>query len=107
MGARLAALRHEADLSLQQASQAAERSTASLSRIENGLVALRPRDLRPLLNAYGTNEGDLRETLIAVAGEVQAERRGWWVEHDDDLSPSYRDLLRLESTATHIRTYET
>ncbi|GAA4935924.1 helix-turn-helix transcriptional regulator [Streptomonospora halophila] len=107
IGTRLAALRHDAGLSLQQASDAAERSTASLSRIENGLVSLRPRDLRPLLDAYGVTEGDLRETLIAVAGEIQAERRGWWVEHDDDLSPSYRDLLRLESTATHIRTYET
>ncbi len=106
LGTRLAALRHDADLSLQEASQVAQRSTASLSRIENGVVALPPRDVRPLLDSYGVTDTDLRETLIAVAGEVESERRGWWVEHADDLSPSYRDLLRLEATSTRILTYE-
>ena len=106
LGSRLAQLRRELGLSLQEASNRAERSTASLSRIENGLVALCPRDVRPLLDAYGVVDTDLRETLIAVAGEVQAERRGWWVEHNDRLSPSYLDLVRLEATATRIRTFE-
>ncbi|MEY9211459.1 helix-turn-helix domain-containing protein [Thermobifida halotolerans] len=106
LGTRLAQLRRELGLSLQEASSRAERSTASLSRIENGLVALPPRDVRPLLDAYGVADTDLRETLIAVAGEVQAERRGWWVEHDDRLAPSYLDLVRLEATATRIRTFE-
>ncbi|GAA3753022.1 transcriptional regulator with XRE-family HTH domain [Spinactinospora alkalitolerans] len=106
LGNRLAELRHDTGFSLQEASRRAERSTASLSRIENGLVALPPRDVRPLLEAYNVTDTDLRETLIAVAGEVQAERRGWWVEHDDGLSPSYLDLVRLEATATRISTFE-
>ncbi|TDQ52231.1 helix-turn-helix domain-containing protein [Actinorugispora endophytica] len=106
LGARLAELRREKAFSLQEASRRAERSIASLSRVENGLVALPPRDVRPLLDAYGISDTDLRETLISVAGEVQAERRGWWVEHDDALSPSYLDLVRLEAAATGIHTFE-
>ncbi|MFW6641838.1 helix-turn-helix domain-containing protein [Nocardiopsis algeriensis] len=107
LGTRLEALRREAGFSLQEASRAAQRSTASLSRIENGVVALPARDVRPLLDAYRVENRDTRETLIAVAGEVEAERRGWWVEHSDTLSPSYLDLLRLEATASEVRTYET
>jgi hypothetical protein len=83
------------------------RSTASLSRIENGVVYLPPRDLPPILDAYGVADQRLREQLMIVAVEVQQERRGWWVDHGDVLSPSYLDLILLEATATEIQTYET
>jgi transcriptional regulator with XRE-family HTH domain len=106
LGDKFSLLRHEAGLSLIAASKIADRSTASLSRIENGLVAVPPRDVRPLLDAYQVTDRDIRETLITVAAEVQQERKGWWVEQSDSLSPSFVDLLRLESTATSIRTFE-
>ncbi|GAB3474645.1 helix-turn-helix domain-containing protein [Nocardiopsis coralliicola] len=107
LGERLGQLRHDVAMSLAQAATATERSTASLSRIENGLVALRPRDVRPILDAYRVTDTDLRETIIAVAGEIQTERRGWWVDHHDHVSPGYLDLLRLEGTATAIGVYAT
>jgi hypothetical protein len=49
----------------------------------------------------------MREKLMIAAVEVQQERRGWWLDHGDALSPSYLDLIRLEDTAAEIRTYET
>lgn len=108
LGAKLAELRLKADLkSLAAAADKAGRSTASLSRIENGIVYLPPRDLPPILDAYGVTDGSLREKLLVIAMEIQEERRGWWLDHDDVLSPSYLDLIRLEATAKEIQTYET
>lgn len=108
LGAKLAELRQQAELkSLAAAAAKAGRSTASLSRIENGIVYLPPRDLPPILDAYGVTAGDLREKLLIVAMEIQQERRGWWLDHDDVLSPSYLDLIRIEATADEIHTYET
>ena len=107
LGARLEALRHDAGLSLQAASQAAGRSTASLSRIENARVTVPARDVPPLLDAYGVDDETLRETLTTVAADIEKERRGWWVEHTSSLNASYMELVRLESTAQSIRTYET
>ncbi|MDH2428658.1 helix-turn-helix transcriptional regulator [Sphaerisporangium sp. TRM90804] len=108
LGAKLAELRLAAGItSLAVAAERCRRSTASLSRIENGLVGIPPRDIPPILDAYGVTETVVRERLMAVASEVQLERRGWWVEHGDALAPSYVDRIRLESTATELWTYET
>jgi transcriptional regulator with XRE-family HTH domain len=108
LGAKLAELRQRAGLnSLTAAAEKAGRSTASLSRIENGIVFLPPRDVPPLLDAYDVADQRSRERLMVVAAEIQQERRGWWVDHDNALSPSYLDLIRLEATATNAQTYET
>jgi transcriptional regulator with XRE-family HTH domain len=108
LGAKLQELRLAAGLrSLNAAAAKAGRSTASLSRIENGIVLLPPRDLPPILDAYGVTDQRLRERLHVAAVEIQQERRGWWLDHDNALSPTHRDLLCLEATATDIMTYET
>ncbi|MEU9885597.1 helix-turn-helix transcriptional regulator [Sphaerisporangium sp. NPDC051011] len=108
LGAKLAELRLAAGIaSLAVAAEACRRSTASLSRIENGLVGIPPRDIPPILDAYRVTDPAVRERLMVVAAEVQQERRGWWVEHGDVLAPSYMDRIRLEATATAIWTYET
>jgi hypothetical protein len=82
------------------------RSTASLSRIENGVVSIPPRDVPPILDAYGVTDSKVRDKLMIVAAEIQQERRGWWLEHGDVLAPTYIDLIRLEATAEEIWTYE-
>ncbi|MFC7386495.1 helix-turn-helix domain-containing protein [Sphaerisporangium rhizosphaerae] len=108
LGAKLAELRLHAGIpSLAIAAERCRRSTGSLSRIENGLVGIPPRDIPPILDAYQVTDPAVRQKLMVVAAEIQQERRGWWVEHSDALAPSYVDLIRLEATATEIRTYET
>ncbi|MBC6459636.1 helix-turn-helix domain-containing protein [Actinomadura sp. HBU206391] len=107
LGAKLADLRQQAGFTLlSDAAAKVGRSTASLSRIENGVVSIPPRDVPPILDAYGVRDPRLRERLMIVAAEIQQERRGWWVEHGDVLSPSYIDLIRLEASAREIWTYE-
>lgn len=107
LGAKLTELRHQAGLALlTDASARIGRSTASLSRIENGLVSVPPRDVPPILDAYGVTDRKVRDKLMVVAAEIQQERRGWWVQHGDILAPTYIDLIRLEATAEEIWTYE-
>lgn len=107
LGAKLAELRQQAGLVLlTDAAARTGRSTASLSRIENGVVSIPPRDVPPILDAYGVTDSKVRDKLMIVAAEIQQERRGWWLEHGDVLSPSYIDLIRLEATAEEIWTYE-
>ncbi|MEV6981454.1 helix-turn-helix transcriptional regulator [Sphaerisporangium sp. NPDC051017] len=108
LGTKLAELRQQAGIaSLAVAAEKCKRSTGSLSRIENGLVGVPPRDIPAILDAYAVTDLGVRERLMVVAAEIQQERRGWWVEHSDALAPSYMDLIRLEATATQIRTFET
>jgi hypothetical protein len=107
LGTKLTDLRVQAGLaSLAEAAPLIGRSPASLSRIENGVVAIPPRDVPPILDAYHVNDQNVRDRLMVVAAEIQLERRGWWVEHGDLLSPSYVDLIRLEATAEEILTFE-
>jgi hypothetical protein len=107
LGTKLTELRVQAGLaSMAEAASLIGRSPASLSRIENGVVAIPPREVPPILDAYQVDDLQVRDRLMVVATEIQQERRGWWRKHSDLLSPSYIDLIRLESTATKIQTYE-
>jgi transcriptional regulator with XRE-family HTH domain len=53
IGRTLRELREDAALTLSTAGRRLERSTASLSMIENGLQPIRPRDLAFILDFYG------------------------------------------------------
>lgn len=92
--------------SLASAAKALKRSAPSISRLENGLVTLPVRDFPPILDGYGVTSTQTRERILAIASEIQQERRGWWVEYADGLTPSYIDLVRLESTALTARCWE-
>jgi len=107
LGAKLAELRVQAGFaSMTETASVIGRSPASLSRIENGAVAIRPRDVSPILDAYRVENVEVRDRLMVVAAEIQQERRGWWCEYSDLLPPSHIDLIRLEATARAIQTYE-
>ncbi|WP_435112248.1 helix-turn-helix domain-containing protein [Nocardiopsis synnemataformans] len=107
LGELLMELRLEAGhRSLASAAKALKRSAPSISRLENGLVTLPVRDFPPILDGYGVTTTQTRERILAIASEIQQERRGWWVEYADGLAPSYVDLVRLESTALTARCWE-
>src|SRR5258708_25501470 len=107
LGEKLMDLRRRAGLPLlSAAAEVIGRSAPSLSRIENGVVSIPPRDLPPILDAYQVADQVLREKLMVVAAEIQEERRGWWMGHGDALAPSYIDRIRLEATASEIWTFE-
>ncbi|WP_157982531.1 helix-turn-helix transcriptional regulator [Nocardiopsis sp. FIRDI 009] len=107
LGERLAEMRLAAGhTSLTSAAKALKRSAPSISRLENGLVVLPVRDFPPILDGYGVTDTRTRERILAIASEIQQERRGWWVEYADGLTPSYIDLVRLESTALSAQSWE-
>ncbi|MFI6577597.1 DUF5753 domain-containing protein [Nocardiopsis sp. NPDC050513] len=107
LGERLLEMRLTAGhTSLTSAAKTLKRSAPSISRLENGLVALPVRDFPPILDGYGVRDTRTRERILAIASEIQQERRGWWVEYADALTPSYIDLVRLESTALFGRSWE-
>jgi transcriptional regulator with XRE-family HTH domain len=72
-------------------------SPAKVSRYELGQGTFPLEEIEKLLDYYGVTE-PRRAQLLNLAAE--ANERGWWDDYDDALSPTYRELLGLESEAT-------
>lgn len=105
LGMALRRLRDSAEMTLEQASEAAGVSAPYVSRIERAQVAARVKVIRALLDAYGADEQTSTE-LLEIAGE--AGRRGWWHRYrrDNLIPPEYAALIQFEATASEIRTFE-
>jgi len=72
-------------------------SPAKVSRYELGQGSFPLEEIEKLLNYYGVT-GPRRAQLLDLAAE--ANERAWWDNYADALSPTYRELLGLESEAT-------
>ncbi|HEY0639734.1 MAG TPA: helix-turn-helix transcriptional regulator [Pseudonocardiaceae bacterium] len=77
-------------------------SPARISRLETGVVAANPRDVRELLDLYAV-PGDERERLLCLAR--QARQRAWWQDFADVVPPESVRLYQLEAGATRIDGY--
>lgn len=97
-------IRQEIGWTLETAGRVLDRSAASLSAIENGLQAIRPRDLKHILDQYGVTDPARRGPLLALAG--QGRQKGWWHTFEERLAPFTLDFASLESDATAIRSFE-
>jgi transcriptional regulator with XRE-family HTH domain len=71
-------------------------SPAKVSRYELGQGSFPLEEIEKLVDYYGVTE-PRRAQLLALA--VEANERGWWEDYADALSPTYRELLGLESGA--------
>ncbi|GAA2647650.1 DUF5753 domain-containing protein [Paractinoplanes durhamensis] len=60
--------------------------------------------LNALLDEYGVQDPELRETLLSMARE--GKQRGWWAKYSD-LPPVYRQYIGLESAADEIHDFQT
>lgn len=105
LGMRLRKLREDSDMTLEEAGELLERTPSSISKIETARVAVRVRDLRVILDAYGASDERQRESLLGLARD--ARKQGWWQRYGDILSAAYQDFISLEADATAIRTFET
>jgi hypothetical protein len=72
-------------------------SPAKVSRYELGQGTFPLEEIEKLLNYYGVIE-PRRTQLLDLAAE--ANERAWWDKYADALSPTYQELLGLESEAT-------
>lgn len=78
-------------------------SAAKLSRIENRVQSVKPRDVEQLLDAYGLADPDSRYALVKMAAE--SKEQGWWIRLGrlpDDIKP----LLSLESDLVQLRDFQ-
>jgi transcriptional regulator with XRE-family HTH domain len=105
IGRTLRELREAKRMTLKAAGHRVERSSGSLSLIENGLQPIRVRDLKHILDVYGVPDGTLRAGLLELAR--QSRQNGWWTDFKDLASPSDLDYASLESDAALIHTVQT
>jgi len=104
LGHELHDLRERLGLTLDQAAARLEDiSPAKISRIENGKVGARPRDVADLLDAYGVTEVQRRANLLTLARE--SRQRGWWVPFIDAMSPAQDLSIGLEAEAASLRLF--
>jgi len=103
LAARLRTLRRDAGLSIEEVAKKLLCSPSKISRIETAQRGASPRDVRDLCNLYGLSDADQRSALMDLA--QQAKQRAWWQNYEE-LEPTYKTLIGLETEAVSIRTYE-
>lgn len=100
LGAELRVLRTRSALTSIEAAHRVGWHQSKVSRIETGASGVKPADVRKLLDAYGIDDTELRELLLALAGsEDGGGRHNWWHAYRGVLPPTYRDFISLESQA--------
>ena len=104
VGIQLHRLREAAGVTPERAGHAIRASRSKISRMENGLVRFKERDVTDLLTLYGITDAKTRDGLVALA--KQANTPGWWARYGDILADWFELYLGLEMAASVIRTFE-
>jgi transcriptional regulator with XRE-family HTH domain len=104
LGSQLRRLREAAGITPEDAGYEIRASRSKISRLENGRVRLKSRDMTDLLTLYGVTDEGLRSTFLAMVR--QSNTPDWWTEYSDILPDWFVPYLGLEAAATTIRTFE-
>src|SRR5579859_1841486 len=104
LGNQLRYLRELSAVSPEQAGYEIRASRSKISRMENGLVRFKPRDVADLLTLYGVTDDPTRGRLLALV--KQANTPGWWSTYTDILADWFEAFIGLEAAASFIRTFE-
>ena len=104
LGNQLQQLREAAGITPDQAGYEIRASRSKISRMENGRVSFKERDVADLLTLYGVADQQKRARLLALAR--QANTPGWWSNYTDVLADWFETYLGLEAAASVIRTFE-
>jgi len=104
LGGHLRELREKAGISAEDAGYAIRGSHSKISRMENGRVSFKQRDVADLLTLYGVTDERDREAILALAREANSP--GWWHRYGDVLPDWFQAYLGLEEAASLIRVYE-
>ncbi|UED85600.1 Scr1 family TA system antitoxin-like transcriptional regulator [Streptomyces profundus] len=102
LGSELRNLRRNAGKSLDDAAEVLDCHRSRVSRIETGHLPVKRRDLEDLFNLYSVTDTQIRETLQAMARQLN--QPNWWAEYG--LDPTYENLLGLESESNYIRSFQ-
>ena len=104
VGIQLHRFREAAGITPEQAAYEIRASRSKISRMENGLVRFKERDVTDLLTLYGITDEQTRSTLVALTR--QANTPGWWSKYGDVMADWFEAYLGLETAASVIRTFE-
>src|SRR6266496_5865220 len=95
VGIQLHRFREAAGITPEQAAYEIRASRSKISRMENGQVRFKERDVTDLLTLYGVTDEKTRAALVALAR--QANTPGWWSRYGDVTADWFEDYLGLET----------
>jgi len=104
VGIQLHRFREAAGITPDQAAYEIRASRSKISRMENGLVRFKERDVTDLLTLYWITDEQIRDRLVTLAR--QANTPGWWSKYGDIMADWFESYLGLETAASVIRTFE-
>ena len=104
LGSLLRRLREAAHVTSDDAADAIRASRSKISRLENGRVGFKERDVEDLLKQYGVTDPVMRGQvwgLLRLANEAR-----WWTRYADVTATWFEEYLGLETAALLIRAFE-
>ena len=104
LGIQLHRLREAAGITPDQAGYEIRASRSKISRMENGQVRFKERDVTDLLTLYGITDEKTRAGMVALVRQANAP--GWWSKYGDVMADWFEGYLGLETAASVIRTFE-
>ncbi len=104
LGSQLHRLREAAGVTPDRAGYEIRASRSKISRMENGRVSFKERDVADLLSLYGITDEQVRASMLSLARQASAP--GWWSKYGDVLADWFEAYLGLEAAASVIRTFE-
>ena len=105
LGNQLHRFREGAGISPDRAGYEIRSSRSKISRMENGRVGFKERDVTDLLDLYGITDEETRGGLMTLARQANAP--GWWSKYGGDIMTDwFGEYLGLEAAASVIRAFE-
>jgi hypothetical protein len=104
LGNQLHRFREAAGVTPEAAGYEIRASRSKISRMENGRVGFKERDVADLLTLYGITDEQVRAGVESLVRHASAP--GWWSGYGDVLAGWFEAYLGLEMAASVIRTFE-
>ena len=104
LGNQLHRFRDAAGISPEQAGDEIRASRSKISRMENGRVRFKERDVSDLLTLYGVTDQETRAAMVSLARQANAP--GWWHRYGNVTADWFESYLGLEAAASVIRTFD-
>jgi hypothetical protein len=104
LGNLLHRFREAAAVTPEQAGYEIRASRSKISRMENGRVRFKERDIGDLLDLYGVTDEKMRSDVMSLVRQANAP--GWWSKFGDVTADWFEAYLGLETAASVIRSFE-
>jgi transcriptional regulator with XRE-family HTH domain len=104
LGTQLRRVRETSGVTPERAGYEIRASRSKISRMENGRVSFKLRDITDLLNLYGISDEKVHAAMLSLAEHANAD--DWWTRYGDLLPDWFEAYLGLEAASSLIRTFE-